>query len=151
MRLELPYSTGRAPAIGTLWRRARRMMPAALLLGVMPLLAGCDLDLMDPKGPIGLQEKSLIILATVLMLVIVVPVILMVLGFAWRYRASNTSATFAPDWEHSTKIELVVWLVPCVIIAVLGGVTWVTTHTLDPYRPIAGNNKPLEVEVVSLD
>jgi cytochrome o ubiquinol oxidase subunit 2 len=151
MGMELPHSTGRAPAPGTLWRRARRMTPAAVLLGVMPLLGGCDIDLMDPKGPIGLQEKSLIILATVLMLVVVVPVILMVLGFAWRYRASNTSATFAPDWEHSTKIELVVWLVPCVIIAILGSVTWVTTHTLDPYRSISGNSKPVEVEVVSLD
>ena len=137
MSAELPHPAGPAPMLGTLWRRARRMTPAALLLGVMPLLGGCDLDLMDPKGPIGLQEKSLIILATALMLVIVVPVILMILGFAWRYRASNTNATFAPDWEHSTRIELVVWLVPCVIIAILGTVTWVTTHTLDPYRSIA--------------
>ncbi|MEJ1975258.1 MAG: ubiquinol oxidase subunit II [Acetobacteraceae bacterium] len=123
----------------------------AALLGIMPLLGGCQMSLLDPKGPIGAAEKSIILLATGLMLIVVVPVIAMTLAFAWRYRASNTSATFTPDWEHSTRIELVVWLVPCLIIAVLGGVTWVSTHELDPYRRIAAAAKPIDVEVVSLD
>jgi cytochrome o ubiquinol oxidase subunit 2 len=126
-------------------------MSVMALLGTTPLLAGCQSALMDPKGPIGADEKSLIILATCLMLIVVVPVIVMTLAFAWRYRASNQDATFSPDWAHSNRIELVVWLVPCLIIAVLGTVTWVSTHRLDPYRQIAGTTKPTEVEVVSLD
>jgi cytochrome o ubiquinol oxidase subunit 2 len=141
---------GVSPRLG-FRHRARRLLPMAALLGLMPLLGGCQIALMDPKGPIGLQEKSLIILATCLMLVVVVPVIAMTLVIAWRYRASNSGATFRPDWEHSTRIELVVWLVPCVIIAILGAVTWTSTHELDPYRPIAASGKPTEVEVVSLD
>ena len=60
-------------------------------------------------------------------------------------------AAFAPDWAHSNRIELVVWLVPCLIIAVLGTVTWISTHELDPFQPIAASAKPLDVEVVSLD
>jgi cytochrome o ubiquinol oxidase subunit 2 len=108
-------------------------------------------DLLDPKGPIGAQEKSLILLAVGLMLIVVVPVILMTLSFAWRYRASNKQATFTPDWAHSNRIELVVWLIPCLIIAVLATVTWISTHKLDPHRRIAANVAPIEVEVVSLD
>jgi len=108
--------------------------------------------LLDPKGPIGADEKSIIILATCLMLIVVVPVIAMTLGFAWRYRASNTRATFAPEWSHSGGIEAVVWLVPCLIIAALACVTWRSTHRLDPYRAVAvAGRKPVEVEVVSLD
>jgi cytochrome o ubiquinol oxidase subunit 2 len=123
----------------------------AAVLAAAPALGGCQWALFDPAGPIAAEEKSLIILATCLMLVVVVPVIAMILAFAWRYRVSNTGAAYTPDWEHSNRIELVVWLAPCCIIAVLGVVTWVSTHKLDPYRPIAANAKPIEVEVVSLD
>jgi cytochrome o ubiquinol oxidase subunit 2 len=85
------------------------------------------------------------------MLIVVVPVIGMTLAFAWRYRASNRNAAFTPDWAHSNAIEAVVWFVPCLIVAVLGYVTWTSTHKLDPYRQIVAAAKPIDVEVVSLD
>jgi cytochrome o ubiquinol oxidase subunit 2 len=129
----------------------RRALSVAALLGTAPLLGGCQFALMDPRGPIGADEKSIIILSTVLMLIVVVPVIVMTLAFAWRYRASNSAATYAPEWEHSRGIETVVWLVPCLIIAALGTVTWISSHRLDPYRPIKAAAKPLTVQVVSLD
>ena len=117
-------------------------------------LSGCHMAVMDPKGPIGSQEKDLIILAVLLMLIPVVPVIIMTLWFSWRYRASNTQATYAPDFEHSNRIEAVVWAIPTLIIFALGAVTWVSTHQLDPRRALpvqAAAVKPVEVEVVSLD
>ncbi len=106
---------------------------------------------MDPQGPIGAQEKSIILLSTGLMLIVVVPVIAMTLWFAWRYRASNKAATYAPDWHHSSRIEVVVWAIPCLIVIALGSVTWASTHKLDPSVPLASTMKPIEVEVVSLD
>ncbi|HLH10749.1 MAG TPA: ubiquinol oxidase subunit II [Methylovirgula sp.] len=134
------------------WRKVRRLASSlSLLLVTTPLLGGCQFAVMDPKGPIGAQEKSIILLSTGLMLIVVVPVIALTLAFAWRYRASNSKATFAPDWSHSNRIEAVVWLVPCLIVAILGSVTWVSSHTLDPYRPIAAAAKPIDVDVVSLD
>jgi cytochrome o ubiquinol oxidase subunit II len=33
----------------------------------------------------------------------------------------------------------------------LGGVIWIGCHQLDPYRPIAATQDPVEVQVVSLD
>lgn len=116
-------------------------------------LSGCHMALMDPKGPIGAQEKDLILLSTGLMLLVVVPVILMTIWFGWRYRASNQKATYAPDWEHSTRIEAVVWAIPCLIILGLATITWISTHQLDPYKPLAASEKtkPVEVEVVSMN
>ena len=115
------------------------------------LLSGCDAVLLDPKGPVGEAERDIILLATGLMLIVVVPVIIMALVFAWRYRASNTKAVYAPEWKHSTAIEIVVWTIPVIIILILGSVTWASTHALDPRKPIASAGRPLEVEVVSLD
>jgi cytochrome o ubiquinol oxidase subunit II len=123
----------------------------AAMAAAAVLLSGCNYALLDPKGPIGEAERNLILLAVGLMLLVVVPAIVMALVFAWRYRASNTKATYAPDWSHSRAIEVVVWTVPVLIILVLGVVTWVETHRLDPRQPIDPGTRPLEVQVVSLD
>src|ERR1700678_3448264 len=66
---------------------------------VAVFLGGCNMDVLSPKGDVGIQEKSLILIAMGLMLVVVIPVIAMTLYFAWRYRASNTKATYAPKWS----------------------------------------------------
>jgi cytochrome o ubiquinol oxidase subunit 2 len=115
-------------------------------------LAGCDrIELLDPKGPIGEQEKNLILIAVGLMLLVVVPVMALTVYFAWRYRESNTKATYAPKWSHSTGIEVVVWSIPCVIVLALAVLIWKTTHSLDPYKPLESQATPVNVEVVSLD
>jgi cytochrome o ubiquinol oxidase subunit 2 len=106
---------------------------------------------LDSKGVIGAAESSLIATATYAMLLVVVPVILLTLFIAWRYRASNTKATYAPKWAHSTAIEVVVWAIPAAIILYLGILTWKTTHELDPYKPLQSEVKPINVEVVALD
>jgi len=123
-----------------------------LTLAALPLsLAGCSWDLLDPSGSIGVQTRDLIVLATALMLMVVIPVIILTLVFAWRYREGNTKAEYAPRWSHSTRIEVVVWGIPCVIVALLGIIIWDTTHKLDPFRPIESKVAPLEVDVVALD
>ncbi|TGS61814.1 cytochrome c oxidase subunit II transmembrane domain-containing protein, partial [Mesorhizobium sp. M1C.F.Ca.ET.176.01.1.1] len=92
--------------------------------GLVACLSGCsNLEVLDPKGSVGMAEKSLISTATMAMLIVVEPVIIMVLVFAWRYRASNRNATYAPNWAHSTAIETVVWTVPTLIIMFLGILT----------------------------
>ena len=126
------------------------------LLGILPLLGtlllgGCNMTLLNPTGQVGLEQRNLIITATLLMLLVVIPVIVMTFLFAWKYRASNTNATYTPKWNHSTKIEIAVWTVPILIIIALGYVTYVSTHELDPYRPLESDVKPITIEVVSLD
>ncbi len=126
-------------------------LTGGLSVAAVLLLSGCEGGVLDPKGQIGVDEKNLILIATALMLVVVIPVIFMTLYFAWKYRASNTSARYTPKWAHSTRLELVVWLIPCIIIVILGSITWVSTHRLDPYKALESDEPPLEVEVVSLN
>ncbi|AEW44624.1 cytochrome o ubiquinol oxidase subunit II [Serratia symbiotica str. 'Cinara cedri'] len=116
-------------------------------------LSGChnNMVLMHPKGVISIEQRSLIITAILLMLIVVIPVILMALTFAWKYRGSNKKAKYRPNWEHSNKIEVVVWTIPVIIIAILGTITWKTTHDLDPFKPIVTDKKPMSIEVISLD
>lgn len=126
------------------------------LFGILPFLGmlflgGCNWTLLDPKGQVGIDERNLIYISFALMLLVVVPVIVMAFVFAWKYRASNKDATYTPEWAHSTKIEMVVWGVPLLIIIALGYVTYVSTHHLDPYRPLDSDVKPVTIQVVSLD
>jgi cytochrome o ubiquinol oxidase subunit 2 len=131
-----------------------------LLLPVVLMLTGCHTVLMSPSGDVALQQRNLILTSLVLMLIIIVPVIVLTLLFAWRYRASHKRDDYDPEWNHSTMLELLIWSAPLLIIIALGAVTWVSTHKLDPYhklerlsagRPVPANVKPLEIDVVALD
>lgn len=131
--------------------RSSRFLGAAILFATTLLLGGCNMSVLDPKGQVAADEKHLIIVATLLMLIVVIPVIILTLYFAWKYRASNTQADYQPNWSYSHRVEAVVWGIPCAIILVLGVLTWKTTHTLDPYRPLDSKVKPMEIDVVALD
>ena len=136
----------------TRWTIAmRRYLSTTVLLTLATVLSGCNLVVLDPKGPIGISERSIIYLATALMLIIVIPVIAMIFAFAWQYRASNTRATYTPNWDTSHKIAVVVALVTCSIVLWLAILTWRTSHTLDPYRPLASATRPITIDVVALD
>ena len=131
-----------------------------LSLSCTAMLAGCDMVLLRPSGYVAAQQGRLVVISTLLMLLIVVPVIALTLVFAWRYRESNTAAPYTPEWDHSIQLELLIWSAPLLIIIALGALTWIGTHTLDPYRsltridagrPVPRDVEPLNIEVVALD
>ena len=138
-------------------RRPAWLAATALTAG----LAGCSKAVvLNPAGDIAAQQGQMVITATLLMLIIIVPVIALTLFFAWKYRQGNTEAEYEPEWHHSTTLELVIWTVPLLIIIALGALTWIGTHKLDPYRPLdridaqralPADSKPLEVQVVAMD
>jgi cytochrome o ubiquinol oxidase subunit 2 len=143
-----------------LLRRPAWLALAALAGG----LTGCSKAVvLNPAGDIAAQQGHLVVQATMLMLIIIVPVIILTLFFAWKYRQSNTANTEAdydPDWHHSTTLELVIWTVPLMIVIALGALTWIGTHKLDPYRPLdrisatkplEAQSTPMEVQVVAMD
>lgn len=108
------------------------------------------LALLDPKGFIAAEESALIIQATLMMLVVIVPVFVLLFYFAWHYRASNPHARYMPNWEHSKMDELVWWAIPFEIILVLSALTWTSTHELDPRKPLDSSVAPITVQVVAL-
>lgn len=127
-----------------------RHIGVVLLMMALVLLNGCHSGLIAPRGQIAATELKLILFSIKLMLIVVIPVIFMACWFGWRYREGNNSK-YTPEWNHSTILEVVWWAIPCMIILTLGTVTWKTTHSLDPYKPLDSQTKPVTVEVVSLD
>jgi cytochrome o ubiquinol oxidase subunit II len=144
----------------TLQRIRHTAARLAALAPLLMLLGGCDTIVLKPHGDIALQQAQLIVQSTLLMLLIIVPVIIAILVFAYRYRSTNTDVPYTPDWDHSTRLELLIWGAPLLIILALGTITWISTHKLDPYRPLGRiasskplppDAQPLVVDVVALD
>jgi cytochrome o ubiquinol oxidase subunit 2 len=129
------------------------------LAALIAALSGCDTIVMRPHGDIAVQQAHLIWQSVFLMLIIIVPVMFLILWFAYRYRQS-ANAVYTPEWDHSTRLELLIWGAPLLIVIALGTITWISTHKLDPYRPLDRINaqtpitvpvKPLVVDVVAMD
>jgi cytochrome o ubiquinol oxidase subunit II len=124
---------------------------SALSLGAAALLGGCNALVLDPRGPIGIADKTILIDSLAIMLAIVLPTIAATFAFAWWFRASNTRASYLPDFTYSGRIELIVWSIPVLVIMLLGGVIWIGSHDLDPAKPLPSDKPPLEIQGVSLD
>lgn len=137
--------------------KGRSAVAAAGLLGLCGL-AGlvwqwarrADFAVLNPKGIVAHQERSLLIAATLLMLLIVLPVFALTFLIAWKYRASNTTADYQPEWDRSRRLETIWWGFPCLIILILATITWNSSHRLDPYRPLASQTPAVTVQVVAL-
>jgi cytochrome o ubiquinol oxidase subunit II len=141
-----------SPAPNTRHRHRRSLLPHWSVTCAAGLVASCQqTGILDPQGPIAAAEQLLLINSTAIMLVVVVPVILATVGFAWWYRASNARASRATDEGFEGRTEFVVWSIPALIVILLGGVIWIGSHQLDPRAPIQGKADPLRVEVVALD
>jgi cytochrome o ubiquinol oxidase subunit II len=121
------------------------------LLACCLTLASCREGPLDPHGPVGRAERLILGDATAIMLAVIVPVIILTLVFAWWFRAGNRRAMYRPKWEYSGTIELITWSIPALVISFLGGIAWISSHDLDPPKPLESGSSPLEVEVVSLD
>jgi cytochrome o ubiquinol oxidase subunit 2 len=126
-----------------------RLRTLGVALGLAFAASGCS-GVLDPAGPVGRDDSRILIDATLIMLAIVVPTILLAFWMAWRYRASNTKAEYLPYWSYSGRIEAIVWSIPILTIMFIGGVIWIGSYRLDPFRPLS-KTPPLEVQVVSLD
>ena len=106
---------------------------------------------LDPKGPIASAEHLILLNATVIMLAVILPVIVLTLAFAWWFRKGNGRARRRPNWSYSGPLEVVVWSIPLLVILFLGGIAWLGSHDLDPRKALASEHAPLDIQVVSLD
>jgi cytochrome o ubiquinol oxidase subunit 2 len=116
-------------------------------------LSGATLPILSPAGPVAAAERTLMLVTVALSGVVAIPVFGALFFFAWRYRAEGPAsrAVHAPDWDHDNRFaEFSWWLVPAVIISILGYLAWQSTHALDPYKPLPGG-APLTIDVVALD
>src|SRR5262249_55148421 len=119
--------------------QARQRSFRAAVIGTamaLPAMRGRAEGVLDPWGPVGATQRQLLFESLGVMLLVVVPVIVLTLGFAWWFRASNRRAAYRPEWSYSGKVEFTVWIIPMLIVLFLAGIAWVGSHELDPYRPL---------------
>jgi cytochrome o ubiquinol oxidase subunit II len=149
----MPTSPHRRSPHGRLQADARCPLARVLaaVLAACLIAPGRAAGVLDPQGPIASAERLILINATAIMLVVVLPVIVLTLAFAWWYRSSNARATYRPDWSYSGHIELVTWSIPAMVVILLASVAWIGSHELDPGRALQSNATPVRIEVVSLD
>src|SRR6267378_7781699 len=143
-----------AQAVSSTSARARSNMRYGLLAVVLigaATLGGCTEGVLDPKGPIAVADRQILLNSLGIMLAIVIPVILAILGVAFWFRASNERAHYRPNFTYSGRLEMLVWSIPAMTVFLVGGVAWVGSHDLSPRKPIASTVKPLRVQVASLD
>lgn len=109
-------------------------------------------EIINPKGLIALQQLYLMHISTLLMLIVVIPVFILTMAICWKFRATNKKAPYTPYWNHDTTAEVIWWGFPFAIVLVLSYVTWLSSHQLDPYKPLSETTvKPITIQVVALD
>jgi len=123
---------------------------AVLLAAVGHFLFTSNIAVLQPAGIVGQKEKHLMVLATLLCMIVIIPVFAMTIFIALKYREGNKSAKYQPSWDHNLKIESVWWGIPLIIITILAVVAWNSSHDLDPFKSLSSTAKPLSVQVVAL-
>lgn len=119
-----------------------KALRSTALLCVTALLTGCQkLTVLFPAGYVAEQQSELLVASVVMMLLIIIPIFIAIPIIAFRYRNTNKKASYAPEWEHSTKLELLIWAAPLAIVVALGAMTWVSTHLLDPFSDLTHINE----------
>lgn len=113
--------------------------------------SSAQFSVLQPRGIIAAQQLELLIFASVLSLVVIIPVFTLLGVVAWRYREGNRKrVAYRPKWGGNNALEVVWWGIPCVLIGILSVVIWNSSHALDPYRPLESNKQPVSVQVVAL-
>lgn len=121
-----------------------------LLLVAALFLGGCDYALFAPEGYVGQQIRNYIFINVGLMLLVVIPTLILIVWVALKYRKEK-NAEYEPEWEHSNKIEMWAWGVPIAIIAILATITYFTSHSLDPRKPLESEKETMTIQVVAMD
>lgn len=125
----------------------------AAIVGIVTLsiwyFSQVSVDVLQPQGEVAAKQRDLIVFTLGLSLIVVVPVFTLLFYFAWKYREGNRAARYMPEWDGNKWLEIIWWGIPCVIIGILSVVTWQTSHSLDPYKPLVSDVKPVKVQVVA--
>ncbi|MFU1796540.1 ubiquinol oxidase subunit II [Paenibacillus azoreducens] len=135
-------------------KKLRWLASLSMLVCLLLASTGCSekIIVLNPKGPIAEHQRDLMLISTVLGCLVIIPVLILTAFIIWRYRDKpGRKASYSPNWAHSTKLELIWWGIPIIIIATLGVITARATYALEPSKPLESNVKPLTVQVTSLN
>lgn len=127
------------------------LIPVSIVAGLVIYATTVKMAILSPSGEIARRQFEILSFAFWLSMFVLIPVFILLIVFSIRYRASTSKKTkYTPDWADNRTLETIWWGIPIAIILLLSVITWRTSHTLDPYRPLDSTVKPLEVQVIAL-
>jgi cytochrome o ubiquinol oxidase subunit 2 len=122
-----------------------------LLLLTFSVAATASNGFINPAGPIAEALRDHLIFIVMVMAIVIVPLFIALPWTLWRYRLRTKSGSYQPNWEFSWPLEILIWGLPAVIVVVLGWNLWHQSYELDPYKPLAAAEAPLEIQAIALD
>ena len=122
-----------------------------LLVLMLSMAAAASNGFINPAGPIAEALRDHLIFIVVVMSVVIVPLFIALPWTLWRYRLRTKSGSYQPNWEFSWPLEILIWGLPAVIVVILGWNLWHQSYELDPYKPLAATEAPLEIQAIGLD
>ena len=123
----------------------------ALGVGLTIWAQSAHFQVLDPQGEVARKQLDLLIFASALSLLVIIPVFALLAFISLRYREGNRKVhLYRPTWDHSNVAETIWWGLPALLIGVLSVVIWTSSHDLDPYKPLTSDKKPVNVQVVAL-
>jgi cytochrome o ubiquinol oxidase subunit 2 len=130
------------------------VVPICALVGVLGLMVfasqGVSMPVIDTRGDIAEAQKNTLYFSVLIMLIVIIPVFILLFFISWRYRENNKKAAYKPNWSSNKKLEAIWWGIPIAIIGILSVVVWQTSHSLDPYKELVSDKKPVQIQVVAL-
>lgn len=84
-------------------------------------------------------------------MVAVLPVFVLIPFLLFRYSRGHKKPDYQARWEESNLLEVLMWGVPAVLVAIMSVLLWNATYKLDPYRTAEHSKPTMNVQVVGLD
>ncbi|MFD2210469.1 cytochrome aa3 quinol oxidase subunit II [Virgibacillus halophilus] len=124
------------------------MLGLAVML--LPTLSGCQLKVLDPKGPVAETQAHVIKLSMLVMAVIVVAVIGLYIFMLYKYRASKVGGDYTPPHIEGSKVLETIWIViPILIVIFLSVVTVKSTSDVEATAKGYEDQEPLVIYAAS--
>lgn len=128
----------------------RKWVLLTLVFLIPTLLTGCDLMVLDPKGPVAATQANVIKLSIWTMALIVLTVIGLYLFMLIKYRASKQPKDYKPPYLKGNNVLETIWIViPVLIVTFLSIVTVKSTYEVETTPKGFEDEEPLIIYAAS--
>ncbi|WP_433745593.1 cytochrome aa3 quinol oxidase subunit II [Falsibacillus pallidus] len=133
-------------------RKLLKPMGLLAIVALSSVLGGCQLTVLDPKGPVAEQQKDLIYWSIGFMLFIVAVVFVLFSIIIVRYREKKHAEGYEPPDQHGNTFLEIIWTaIPILIVIALAVPTVKTIYALDKAPEATSHKKPLVIHATSAE
>src|SRR5699024_5336133 len=124
----------------------KKVILALLTLGIIPMLSGCNVLVLNPKGPVAATQSHVIKLSILVMALILLVVYVLFLWMLFKYRDSKQDPNYKPPYIEVSKVLETIWItIPILIVAFLSFVTVQSTNKVDATPDSLKDKEPLVI------